>query len=564
MRKPPSRAIRPSNKYSLSCPGHTMAKSVGLSFERIPKTPALLVDYLYHAEKVQSFFPGLSASAFSGRPGPGGPWPHLAHRAALVETLRRQNRRWGASAKTMENLDRLAGDHCRAVVTGQQVGLFTGPAYTIYKALTAVKLAEAYRRRGVEAVPLFWMATEDHDLEEVGRTWNMAADSTLESVQFAQESEGNRFPVGPIALGPSIADHLDRFLQGLPDSEFKPVLAARLKRVYREGNTFGEAFAEVVSFLLSEYGLILLDPQEPSLKKMARPVFLQAVEAWEKLDELLGDRNRQLAGAGYSPQVSREAGTSFLFWEQDGKRRGVVGTRGGFSLRGNGEPLPDFPGLVERAPEQVSPNVLFRPVVQDFLLPTLAYVAGPSEVAYHAQISPLYHALGRVMPPVVPRAGFTVIERRMQKLLAKYRLEFCDLFGGSQALLQQIVEGTVNQEVGNSFDRLQCAIDRRLGEMEGALKSVDPTLVGALETARKKIQYQLENLRSKFVSAESRRRGILTRQVNSLLTTLYPSGGFQERQINIFYFLSRYGPEFLDELYDAIDLSDPDHKLIYL
>lgn len=541
-----------------------MAKSVGLSFERIPKTPALLLDYLYHTEKVQSFFPWISGSEYSGTPEPGGPWPRLAHRAALVEALKRQNRRWGASAKTMENLDRLAGDRCRAVVTGQQVGLFTGPAYTIYKALTAVKLAEAYRRRGVEAVPVFWMATEDHDLEEVGRTCILAADSTLESVQFAHESEGNRLPVGPIAFGPSIAAHLDRFLQGLPDSEFKPVLAARLKRVYREGNSFGEAFAEVVSFLLSEYGLILLDPRDPSLKKMAKPVFLQAAEGWEKLDELLGDRNRQLAGAGYSPQVSREAGTRFLFWEQDGERRGVVGAREGFSLRGNSELLPDFRGLIERAPEQVSPNVLFRPVVQDFLLPTLATVAGPSEVAYHAQISLLYQALGRVMPPVVPRAGFTVIETRMQKLLAKYRLEFCDLFRGSQALLKQIVEGTVNQEVSDSFDRLESAIDRRLGEMEEPLKSVDPTLVGALGTVRKKIQYQLENLRSKFVSAESRRREILTRQVDNLLTTLYPSGGFQERHVNIFYFLSRYGPEFLEELYDAIDLSDPDHKLIYL
>ena len=541
-----------------------MAKSVGLSFERIPKTPALLLDYLYHSEKVQSFFPGVSGSEFSGTPEPGGPGPHLAHRASLVETLKRQNRLWGASAKTMENLDRLAGDRCRAVVTGQQVGLFTGPAYSIYKALTAVRLAEAYRRRGMEAVPVFWMATDDHDLEEVGRTWILAADSTPKSVQFAQKSEGNRLPVGPIAFDPSIAGHLDQFLQSLPDSEFKPVLAARLKRVYREGNTFGEAFAEVVSFLLSEYGLILLDPRAPTLKKMARPVFLQVAEAWEKLEELLGDRNRQLAGAGYSPQVSREAGTSFLFWELDGKRRRVVGARGGFSLRGNSEVLPDLRDLIERAPEQVSPNVLLRPVVQDFLLPTLAYVAGPSEVAYYAQISPLYHALGRVMPPVVPRAGFTVIERRMQKLLAKYRLEFCDLFRGSQALLKQIVEGTVNQELGTRFDRLESAIDSRLGEMEEPLKSVDPTLVGALGTARKKIRYQLENLRSKFVSAESRRREILTRQVDSLLTTLYPSGGFQERQLSIFHFVSRYGPEFLEELYEAIDLSDPDHKLIYL
>lgn len=541
-----------------------MAKSVGLSFEKIPKAPALLLDYLYHAEKVQSFFPGVSTLESSRLPEPEGPWPRLAHRAALVETLKRQNRLWGASAKTMENLDRLAGDHCRAVVTGQQVGLFSGPAYTIYKALTAVKLAESYRRRGLDAVPVFWMATEDHDLEEVGRTWILTPDSTLKSLQYAQESGVNRLPVGPIRLDPSIAGHLDQFLQGLPDSEFKPVLAARLKRVYREGNTFGQAFAEVVSFLLSEYGLILLDPREPTLKKMAKPVFLQAAQAWEKLDGLLKGRNQQLVGAGYPPQVSSEAGTSFLFWEQDGKRRGVVGTRNGFSLKGSTSELPDLQVLIERAPEQLSPNVLFRPVVQDFLLPTLAYVAGPSEVAYHAQISPLYHALGRDMPRVVPRASITVVERRIQKLLVRYRLEFRDLFQGSQPLLKQIVERTVNQAVGARFDRLEREFADRLAGMEEPLKAVDPTLVGALGTTRKKIQYQLENLRAKFVGAESRQQEILARQVDSLLRTLYPSRGLQERQINIFYFLSRYGPEFLEELYDAIDLSEPDHQLLYL
>ena len=541
-----------------------MAKSVGLSFERIPKTPALLLDYLYHAEKVQPFFPGVSGSEFSGTPEPDSSWPRLAHRAALVEALKRQNRQWGASAKTMENLDLLAGDRCRAVVTGQQVGLFSGPAYTIYKALTAVKLAETYRRQGVDAVPVFWMATEDHDLEEVGQTWILTADSTLKSVQFAQQAQGNRLPVGSISLDPSIGSHLDQFLQGLPDSEFKPVLAARLKRVYREGNTFGQAFAELVSFLLSEYGLILLDPREPHLKKMAKPVFLQAAESWVKLDSLIKGRNQQLARAGYTAQVGGEAGTSFLFWEQDGKRRGVVGTRDGFALKGSSEGLPDLRSLIERAPEQISPNVLFRPVVQDFLLPTLAYVAGPSEVAYYAQISPLYQALGRVMPPVVLRASITVIERRVQKLLAKYQMEFRDLFQGNQALLKKIVERTVNQEVSARFDRLEREFDNRLGEMREPLKSVDPTLVGALGTARKKIQYQLENLRAKFVGAESRQQEVLTRQVDSLLRTLYPSGGLQERQINIFYYLSRYGPEFLEELHDAIDLSAPDHKLLYL
>lgn len=541
-----------------------MAKSSGLSFKKVPKTPDLLLDYLYHSEKVQEFFPGVTTLDCSRSPESDASWPSPVHRAALVETLKRQNQFWGASTKTMENLNLLASQNCRVVVTGQQVGMFTGPAYTIYKALTAVKVAEAYRRQGVDAVPVFWMATEDHDLEEVGRTSILTADSTLKSLQFSQKSEGNRLPVGPIPFDSSITGHLDLFLKGLPDSEFKPVMAAQLKRFYREGNTFAQAFAEVLSFLLSEYGLILMDPREPTLKNLAKPVFQQVAEAWGGLDRLIKGRIQELARAGYSPQVSGDAGTSFLFLEQDGQRWAVVGTRDGFSLKGNSRVVDDLQVLIEQAPEQVSPNVLFRPVVQDFLLPTLAYVAGPSEVAYYAQISPLYHALGRVMPRVVPRASITVIEKRIQRLLAKYHLEFGDLFQGSGALLKYIVESTVNQDVSARFDGLEKDIADHLGKMEGPLKSVDPTLIGALGTTRKKIQYQLEHLRAKFVGAESRQRETLTRQVDNLLRTLYPSRGLQERHINIFYFLSRYGPEFLEEVYDAIDLSNPDHQLLFM
>ena len=523
-----------------------------------------MLDYIYHAEKVQSFFPRALSL------GPDRPTevnllpPCLSHRGPLVAALQRQNRLWGAGAKTFENLDRLAKDQCFAVVTGQQVGLFTGPIYTIYKALTAIKLAELYRHWGIEAVPVFWMATEDHDIDEVNRAQIVTADSTLRSVQYAGRSEDYQQPVGPITFTHSIEDSLRQFLQALPESEFKPVLADRLKRAYRERNSYAQAFAEIACFLFSEYGLILMDPRDPAFKEMAKPLYLQAASAWPELGRLLERRNEQLARAGYPTQVSVEAGSSFLFVEVEGKRRGVVGTSDDFSLKGTSAELGDLTALIEQHPERISPNVLFRPIVQDFLLPTLAYVAGPSEIAYYAQLSPLYRALGREMPGTVLRGSITVIEKRIEKLLAKYQLGFCDLFRGSGLLLKQVVESVVNQALSSEFDRLESDFSSRLGEMEDPLKSLDPTLVGSLKTARKKIHYQLENLRAKFVGAESRQQEILTRQVESVLTMLYPLKGLQERRINVFYFLSRYGLDFLARLYDAIDLSSPDHRLLYL
>ncbi len=526
--------------------------------------PVFLLDYLYHTEKVQSFFP----SALSLDPPPLRevhlPPPLLSHRGALVAALQRQNRLWGAAARTFENLDRLAKSHCFAVVTGQQVGLFTGPSYTIYKALTAIKLAELYKRQGIETVPVFWMATEDHDVEEVSRTQIVGSDAAFSPVRYAGRSEDYQQSVGSITFTHSIEDSLRQFLEALPDSEFKPELAARLRRAYRQGNSYARAFAEIVCFLFSKYGLILLDPQDPALKKLAKPVFLRAANAWPELRRLLQNRNEQLDRAGYPPQVSTEAGASFLFVEEGGKRRGVVGTGDGFSLKGTSMVIGGLQKIIEQAPEKISPNVLFRPIVQDFLLPTLTYVAGPSEVAYHAQLSPLYQALGGEMPRIFPRASITVIEKRVEKLLAKYRLDFRDLFQGSQPLLKRIIERSVNQELSVKFDRLEGDFAHRLGEMEEPLKAVDPTLVGALKTARQKIQYQLGNLRAKFVGAESRQQEVLTRQVESVVTMLCPLKILQERQINIFYFLSRYGLDFLAQLYDTIDLASPDHRLFYL
>jgi len=543
-----------------------MFKSIDLTFQRIPKTPVLFCDYLYHSQKVRPFFPTASSIKITDSDVSNHLISSAEDRCNLVEVLHRQNCALGCGAKVIENIQRLGGNRCFAVVTGQQVGLFTGPSYTIYKALTAIKLAQEYSNQGLEAVPIFWMATDDHDLDEVCQTKLITPESCVEKFRYPANRENFQQSVGNIQFEKSITSTLKNFLETLPNSDFKSNLVRKLNEAYFPGISFSVAFAKIFNFLFSDYGLILLDPQDPILKQKSKSVFAKVVKEWSTLNHLLENCDQELDKAGYSSQVPVTTETSFLFIEDEGKRRGLISTSKGFQLKGTNKTLSFdvLTNLIETAPERISPNVLLRPIVQDSILPTLAYVAGPSEVAYFAQVLPIYQTMNLEMPMIVPRTSFTIIENRSEKILNRYQLQFADLFKGNKSVLSSLLESSVNQSISLRFDELTTNIAKQLGKMEEVLKIVDPTLIGALGTTQKKVQYQIESLRTKFLKAESGKQRIVTRQIENIFTLLYPLNNLQEREINIFYFLSRYGVGFISQLYENIDLYNSNHHLVYL
>jgi bacillithiol synthase len=543
-----------------------MSKDRTIKFDCIPKTSSLFLDYLYNFLKVQPFFPSPYTLENFKKENVSSSAIELEHRLELCRILESQNRSLGAGARTLENLERLKDSDCFAVVTGQQVGLFTGPAYTIYKALTAVKLAMHYTCRGVKAVPLFWMATEDHDIAEVDHCYMVDGDSFPYQIRYEGRPDDQQKPVGKVVFTDSIKTPLERFLELLPNSEFKQEMSQKLAGSYKTGNTFAAAFGEVFSYLFSNYGLILIDPQDERLKRLVKPLFQRVLLNSQKYQSLMAARSQQLVSAGYHAQVLIEEGATSLFLEEEGKRRALVRENTHLKTKGSDHLLTrdELLWIIQRAPQSLSPNVVLRPITQDFLLPTLSYVAGPSEIAYLAQVGPLYGELGMKMPIIFPRSSFSIIEKKTNKVLQKYRLGFCDLFQGSETIMEKIIETSLDQTVAQKFDRIESEIGRMLSELDAPLKAVDPTLADALKTAQRKVQYQLSHLRTKFVRAEAKHHEIVTKQIERTLAMLYPMKSLQERQINIFYFLSRYGMDFLAQLYEEIDLTDPDHRLVYL
>jgi bacillithiol synthase len=303
---------------------------------------------------------------------------------------------------------------------------------------------------------------------------------------------------------------------------------------------------------------------EPRLKQIAAPWLEKIAGRSDDLKAKIQQQSRRLIHEGYHAQVALEPEVVGLFVEEEGKRRALVREGDRWKLRGTDRRLALIEVLkwIREEPSLWSPNVLFRPLLQDLLLPTLASVAGPSEVAYLAQVEPLYAEFGRKPPIVFPRFSFTIIERKIGKILEKYSLNFQDIFVGPEALIQKVIEQNVEQSLAQKFSIIEQDMQRKLSELEAPLKAVDQTLAEALKTTQQKILYQLNHLRTKSVHAETRHHEVLKRQIEKASSLLYPVKTLQERRLNIFYFLSRYGMDLLAQLFEEIDLNDPGHRLL--
>jgi len=508
----------------------------------IPHTTALFADFLYRFERVAGFFGGPAAADRFGASAARIDFPP-ERRAALVEALRELN---GDSAE----LDRLAQPGTFAVVTGQQVGLFTGPCYTIYKALTAVKLARRLTSAGMPSVAVFWLATEDHDAAEVNHCW--AFDSEHRPVRLSVETQPTGRPVGTIELSEPPVAQLRAAIGNLPHGE---EVTALIEDCYRPGRSFGEAFRRLLDRLLGSYGLIFVDPLRPSFRRLAAPLLARSLALAPELIRLLVERSKALEAAGYHAQVRLEP-TSSLHFLLDGDRR--------IPLRRTGELYRADARSVSReelaaAAERLSPNALLRPVMQDFLLPTLAYIGGPAEVAYLAQAEVLYRALLGRMPVLLARSAFTLLDARAVKLLERYRLSLPDVFAGQFALGEAIARRLVPRELEEVFQSVRAGVESETERLRKALMAFDVTLAAALEKSRAKIRYQLEKIERKTAREALRRSERAAAEADYLSNLIYPHNHLQERFYTILPFLARHGLGLIDRLYEAVNLDCPDH-----
>ena len=513
----------------------------------IPHTTRLFSDFQYHFDRVAQYY---------AHP-PSDPTSYAAvaremhypedRKTALVAALRTRNR--GSAS-----LELLARPGTVAVVTGQQVGLFSGPAYTIYKALTAARLAAQLNAQGIPAVPVFWLATEDHDFAEVNHTFVFDASHRPIPLSVNGSGEAER-PVGRIPIAEPPVARLREALAGFPNGE---EVAQIVAETYRPGTTFGAAFQALLERLLSKQGLLFVDPLDESIRRMAAPLLRDALRDGAQVQAQLLQRNKALEAAGYHAQVHVEAKTSLAFL-LDGERRVTLRRQNGdYASKDRRYSVSE---LSDRA-EQLSPNALLRPVVQDYVLPTVAYVGGPAELAYMAQSQVLYKDLLGRMPVMLARAAFTILNARTTKLIDRYGLTVPSFFHGDDGVRETIAGQLVPSALVREFDETQKAMVEALGRLSGNLVSFDATLSAAADKSRTKMLYQLSKIERKTAREALKRNQRAGEEASYMSGLIFPEKHLQERLYSILPFIAQHGLELLDTLYEHVNLECPDHKVL--
>jgi bacillithiol biosynthesis cysteine-adding enzyme BshC len=526
-----------------------------ISFRAIPHTTKLFADFLSHSPEIDRFFPYSFDAAYIAQRAKTVPHGTEIHRR-VADVLERENRAWGASEKTLANLQRLR-EGAHAVVTGQQVGLFGGPLLTLLKAATVLSLAKKVEAAGVACVPVFWMASEDHDLAEVNTSLLLDSSYGLETLAALTEGKPDS-PMANVRFAAGTNEVVAKAAALLGDS---PV-AECLRESYREGETFSGAYARLLTRIFAEHGLILLDPADTELHKIAAPLFVEGIDRAGELDEALLAQNKELSKAGYHEQVKVTAESTPLFALVDGARVPVHRANGQFSVRKQRLSPEELKRQIADEPENFNTNVLLRPVLQDYWLPTLAYIGGPAEIAYFAQVRVVYEKLLGRVTPILPRMSATLLDAKIEKLLNKYELNLEDLFHGEAVLRDELAKHSLPAELKLDFERGLLAVDEAMQRISESLHKLDPTLVDAAKNAGNKMRYQIGRLEERAAQAELRKEEILARHAAMIENALFPHKTLQEREIAGVYFLARHGGGLIDQLIDAAGAQCPEHKIL--
>jgi bacillithiol biosynthesis cysteine-adding enzyme BshC len=559
-------------KQEIVCPcptGNVVLEAESVPFDTIPHQSRLFTQYQRDPLSLLEFYPNAIAAhtRISDRIDDVLA-NYKADRGALCDVLEEANRAAGAGDATLANIDRLRQPDCVAVVSGQQAGLFSGPLYTIYKALSAVKHAECLRGRGYNAVPVFWIATEDHDFLEVSNTFVLDRSGDLAEIRNEPKRCYDNLPVGYVRLDETIDEAVDEMFRKLPPTEFTPEIRTLVGETWTSGIEYGDAFARLMTRILGKYGLILLCPLDERLKRLAQPVYIEAIEKADEIVSSLRTRSEHLVERGFHAQVLIDEDYFPLFWQAKNRRRHALKRTkdGTYKARDLDREFTrdELAAIARSEPHRFSPSVVLRSVVQDYLLPTVCYYGGAAEIAYFAQSGEVYRILGRPVTTILHRQSFSFVESKHGKTLDRYELGLTDLFAGPESLVPELVERFLNAETSKLFADVEEKINIELNRLDQNLVNVEPTLADGLAKRRKKIIYHIGNLRRKFYRAELRRDVAVRRKIETAFTALLPHGHLQERSLNVVTFLNHYGPYFLDWIYQATDLDDKGHRVVSL
>jgi bacillithiol synthase len=470
--------------------------------------------------------------------------------AALADALERQSIAFGASAATLANIVKLRAG-ARAVVTGQQVGLLGGPLLTLLKASTAIARAkQATAATGVEHVPIFWLATEDHDLDEIDQV-SLLSKSGIETLRLNTRSPHPTAPVGAIPLGSGIDALLDQACELLGHAPVCDLLRECYSQTASQPSpTYGSAFARLMTRLFAEHGLIVMDAAGRDFHALGVSTLQAAIERADELETVLLHRSKELEAAGYHAQVLVKPGASLLFLvtDIDGRpdRQALRRLPDGTWKAGAGQTAKSYSTsalleILQSDPARLSPNAILRPVFQDTILPTTAYVGGPAEIAYFAQSAVLYEKILGHVTPVLSRLTATLIEPAIGTVLAQHELSLPDAFATPEVLAQRLGARAMPIETKRRLATAGNALDAAVTAAQDYLGELDESLGRSASVSGSKMRYQMNRLRRLAANFELQKEASLRKHADAITLHLYPEGHPQERLLAGAWFLAASG-----------------------
>lgn len=538
------------------------ASSLAVDIRTFPWIRRLASDYAFAFANVAPFFAGDPATPAAWADTIARSQSFARKPAEIARIIAEQQAERNAPPASRKSAALLADPATRVIITGQQAGLFGGPLFTLLKAITTMKLAaEVSRQHRVPVVPVFWIDAEDHDWPEVSGCTVLDSELAPATARLADLPGAGSLPIARLALTDAIHSALDQLTTALPDTEFKSELTTALRAAYVPGRSMSGAFGVWLEHVLGPHGLVVYDSADPAAKALARDVFVKEISQPGQTARIAAKTGEALVSKGYHAQATLADGTVSLFHLN--AERAPIRIEGDTATVGDRSmTIAELGEEARNHPEQFSPNVLLRPLVQDTLFPTICYVAGPNELAYLGQLKDVYAHFGVPMPLFYQRGTATLADSATLRFLSKYDLPITALRAQDESALNQLLESQLPPTVEQALTSMSSMVEERMAAIAAAVPQIDPTLEGAVKSTLGKVQHEVQALHNKVIQAAKRRDDTLRRQFQRAQALTFPQGHPQEREVGFVWFLNRYGPALVDRLMDELPLAMGHHWVL--
>ncbi|MFY3793505.1 bacillithiol biosynthesis cysteine-adding enzyme BshC [Ureibacillus sp. MALMAid1270] len=457
---------------------------------------------------------------------------------------------YGITEKITENLAYLA-DGSPVIVGGQQAGILTGPLYSIHKAISVILLAKKQTEKlGVKVIPLFWIAGEDHDIEEINHTYTIYQTEPKKRVYRERNNRktmASTTEINKVQLKKTI----DEIFKDFGETAYTQELYQFVLSSINDSETFTDFFVRCMNSFFKDEGLLMIDAAYPPFRRYESDFFKKIIEKNEKIAEVVVNKEQLLNDAGFGKPIEATLENANLFFVQDGERF-LLERVGNLFINETSNIKFAKDELLEIAlnnPEKLSNNVVTRPLMQEMTIPVLAFVGGPGELAYWATLKDAFEVMDLQMPIIVPRLNITLISRKVEQLLEEYKLTVEDVFVGKvKELKNKFLESIQDEEAKEQINQLQRLLENQYQKLSTHLNEQQLHLDFIIE---KNINYhaqQFEYLKSKIEQQVLLKHDKIIRQFNTLSSELYPNDNYQERVFNPYQYLNIYGPTLISEL----------------